>query len=116
MRLEHMGAPFCRSKAKSFQNPPKLMAGLAVLHAGTVVAKGMRVVDSRRHFCGHADIRLLIAELLNRQKGEPLPPQVGKQFKDLKEALVRSSTYFADSQPNESNRRRREFLRRVENH
>jgi hypothetical protein len=116
MRLEHMGAPLCRSKAKSFQNPPKIMAGLAMLRVATVVSRGMRVVDSRWHYCGHADIRLLIAELVNRQKGEPLPPEVGKQFRDLKEQLVRSSTFFSDPNPNKSNRRSREFLARVENH
>jgi hypothetical protein len=119
MRLEHMGASFCRKKAKSFQNlrtnPPKIMAGLAVLQVATVTAKGMPVVDSRRQYCGHADIKLLIAELLNRQKGEPPPPHIGKKFKDLKDELVKSSTYFSDPNPREKNRRNREFLRRVEN-
>jgi hypothetical protein len=41
--------------------------GLAVLQVATVVAQGMPVVDSWRHYCGHADIELLITRLLNRR-------------------------------------------------
>jgi hypothetical protein len=116
MRLEHMGAPFCRVKAKSIENPKKVLAGLAVLKVATVVSKGMQVVDSRQQYCGHADIRLLIAEIANRQKGEPLSPVVGKHFRDLKEQLLKSSTFFSDPNPNERNRANRNFLERVENH
>lgn len=116
MRLEHMGAPFCRRRAKSFENPRKTLAGLAVLKVATIVSKGMRVVDSRHWFCGHADIRLIIDELVNRQSGEPLSPEVGKRLKDLKEQLVKSSTFFSDPNPAQENRRNRDFLERVESH
>jgi hypothetical protein len=116
MRLEHMGAPLCRRKAKSFENPAKTLAGLAVLRVAAIASTGMRVIDSRRHYCGHADIRYLIAELMTRQKGEPLPPEAGKRFKDLKEHLVRSSTFFSDPNPDAKNWRNRSFLGRVEEH
>lgn len=116
MRLEHMGVPLCRSKAKSFQNPTKLLAGLAVLRVEAVVSEGMGVVDSRRHFCGHADIRFLITELANLKKGEPPSPEVGKRLKDLKNKLVESSTFFNDPRPEAPNRENQDFLTRVENH
>jgi hypothetical protein len=114
MRLEHMGAGLCRAKARSFQNPKKVLAGLAVLRVETVKLLGMGVVDSRRHFCGHADIRFLIAELAVAKKGEPPPPEVGKRLKDLKERLVKSSTFFSEAHPNRPNWRNRDFLSRVE--
>lgn len=116
MRLEHMGAPLCRRKAKSFQTPKKILAGLAVLRVETIVSEGICVVDSRRQFCGHADIRFLIPELAKLRKGEPPPPDVGKRLKDLKDKLVKSSTFFSDPRPDEANRRSRDFLSRIENH
>lgn len=118
MRLEHMGAPFCRRKAKTFENPSKqkVLAGLAVLRVETVVSKGMRVVDSRKYYCGHADIRLLIPELIGHPKGTPLPPEIGKRLKDLKKELIKGSTFFRDPNPDKKNWRNRKFLKQVENH
>jgi hypothetical protein len=116
MRMEHMGASLCRRKAQSFENLPKKKEyrGLAVLKASPLELHGMRILDSRRHFCGHADIHLMIEELATREGGEPLSPEVGKKFKDLKEALVKASTFVTDPQPQLNNRRSRRFISKVE--
>lgn len=118
MRMEHMGAAFCRRKAKTFENPAKrkVLAGLAVLTSSAVVKNGMSVVDSRQHFCGHADIRLLIPELRGVPKGEPYPPELGKRVTDLKKELLKASTFFSDPQPDKGNWRNRKFLKRIEKH
>jgi hypothetical protein len=118
MRLEHMGAPFCRRKAKTFEDPDKrkALAGLAILRVETVISSGMGVVDSRKHYCGHADIRLLIPQLIGHPKGTPLPPVVGKRLKDLKKELLKGSEFFRDPKPDKGNWRNRKFLKQVENH
>lgn len=116
MRLEHMGAPFCRLRAKSMENPDKVLRGLAVLNVSAIVSNGMQVVDSRQQYCGHADIKLLIAEVANRRHGEPLPPIVGKKFKDLKEQLLKCSTLYIDPNTSDRNQDISRYLERVENH
>jgi hypothetical protein len=116
MRMEHMGASLCRHKARSFQNPAKnkKYRGLAVLSVTSIKSHGMTMIDSRKYFCGHADIRLMMAELINREEDEPLPPEVGKRFKELKDRLLKASTFVSDPQPDADNRRSRVFLSRLE--
>jgi len=99
MRFEYMGARFCKKKAKSFEDPAnkKEYRGFAVLKVGRIRNAGMQVLDSRRWYCGHADIKLQMAELTQqRQPQEPLSPQAGKQLKDLKDALLQASNYLPD--------------------
>ena len=59
MRLEHMGVRLCKRKAKSFENPAnrEVYRGFAVLRTSDIRAADMDVADSRKHFCGHADIQ-----------------------------------------------------------
>ncbi|MGB2678475.1 MAG: hypothetical protein WAN12_15430 [Candidatus Acidiferrum sp.] len=116
MRLEYMGATLCRRKARSFENPAKKKeySGFAVLRAATVCSHGMQIVDSRRYFCGHADIRLMMEELANRESDEPLSPEVGKRLKDLKERLVKASTFISDPHPRACNLKSHQFLSKIE--
>ncbi len=96
MRFEYMGVGLCRRKAKSLGNPKKAYYGFAVLRTGVVRTSAMDVVDSRRHFCGHADIKLL---MLKPEPNEPPPPEAGKRLKDLKDALLHASNYVPDPNP-----------------
>jgi hypothetical protein len=98
------------------ENPDKVLRGLAVLNVSAIVSNGMQVVDSRQQYCGHADIKLLIAEVANRRHGEPLPPIVGKKFKDLKEQLLKCSTLYIDPNTSDRNQDISRYLERVENH
>lgn len=103
MRLDHMGARLCKRKALSFENAGKKeYRGFAVLRVRTVRTSAMDVIDSRRHYCGHADIKFLIEELRTREPGEPLSAEVGKRFRDLKDSLLEASNYLPDSQPRAS--------------
>jgi hypothetical protein len=79
MRLEYMGARPCKRKARSFENPThkKVYRGFAVLRTSVLRSDGMEIVDSRRHYCGHADIKFLMDELKTMEPGEPLAPEVG---------------------------------------
>ena len=56
----------------------------------------------------------MMKELANREKGEPLPPEVGKKFKDLKNVLLKVSTFVPDPEPKLTNRRSRRFLSKLE--
>lgn len=99
MRLEHLGIRLCKRKAKSFENPKKTYYGFAVLRTSGVRDSDMDVVDSRKQYCGHADIKLLMQELKTREPGEPLPAEVLKKFKDLKDSLLNASSYVPDPKP-----------------
>src|SRR5690349_19394828 len=80
MRLEYMGVQLCKRKAKSFENPAqrKVYRGFAVLRTSILRASDMDVVDSRKYYCGHADIKLLMQELQTAlEPGEPLPAEAG---------------------------------------
>ena len=88
---------------------------MAVLNVRTVRAKEMEVIDSRQEFCGHTDIKLMVNELINREKGEPLPPEIGKRVKDLKDILVKASTFVHDPIPSATNKNSRKFLSQIEN-
>ena len=100
MRLEHMGTFFCKRKARSFEHSHKKYQGFAVLRTSAVRASDMDVSDSRQHYCGHGEIRLMVEELRGREPQEPLPPQLGKRVKELKDRLKDSSHYVADPFPN----------------
>jgi hypothetical protein len=56
----------------------------------------MDVVDSRRHFCGHADIRFLMPLT---EPNEPPTAEAGKRLKDLQDALLGASNYVPDPNP-----------------
>jgi hypothetical protein len=101
MRIEHMGPSLCKGKAKSFENLAKKKAykGFAVLRTRTVRASKMDVIDSRDHYSGHADIKLLMAELYALEPQEPLSAELGKRLKDLKESLLKASNYVVDPNP-----------------
>ena len=98
MRIEHMGARLCKRRAKSFESPAhkKVYRGFAVLRTNSVRARGMEAIDSRRHFNGHADIKLLMEELCLLEPNEPPSAQTGKKLKDLEDALLGASNYVPD--------------------
>lgn len=99
MRIEHMGARLCKRRAKSFENPAhkKIYRGFAVLRTSSVRARSMDVIDSRRHYNGHADIKLLMEELYLLEPNEPPSAEMGKKLKDLKDALLGASNYVPDA-------------------
>jgi len=100
MRFEHMGARLCKRKAKSFENPAKkVYRGFAVLRTDAVHASHMEVADSRKYYCGHADIRFQMEELKTLEPGEPLEPPAQKRLRDLKDALLLASNYVSDPNP-----------------
>ena len=101
MRFEYLGTRLCKRKARSFENPKhkKEYRGFAVLRVSRVRNAEMEVVDSRRHYCGHGDIKLLMEQLRGREPHEPLPPEVGKQLEDLKRRLLTASKYVQDPDP-----------------
>lgn len=101
MRIEYMGPSSCKRKAQSLEHPTKKKEyrGFAVLRVNAVRSSGMDVVDSRSQFCGHGDIRLLMEELRNCERNEPLPPETGKRLNDLKDLLLSASIYVADPSP-----------------
>lgn len=57
----------------------------------------------------------MMEELVNREGDEPLSPEIGKRFKDLKDRLLKASTFVSDPQSRVKNRRSRQFLSKVEN-
>lgn len=84
MRLSWMGLDLCKQKAKEMERltakPPKTLITLACLVTGKVRKGGLEVLDSRKYFDGHADIKLGIII----PKREPLPP---KQLMRLNERI-----------------------------
>jgi hypothetical protein len=75
MRLNWMGLDLCKRKAKEMERlnakPPKTLITLACLSTEKVRKGGLEVLDSRKHFDGHADIKLGIIV----PGREPLPPE-----------------------------------------
>jgi hypothetical protein len=104
MRLEYLGARASKRHARRIENPQKnrTYRGFAVLRVSRIRATNMSVEDSRQEFCGHADIRLLLDALKNRQAKEPLSATDGKRLKELKDYLLASSKYVADPKPRSS--------------
>ena len=112
MRFEYMGQRFCKRKAKSFEDPKvkKEYRGFAILSVRAIRKAKMQVIDSRKWYCGHADIKLLIGELIqNREPQEPLSAEAGKRLKDLKNALLAASKYLPDPNPRASSWRGGKF-------
>jgi hypothetical protein len=101
MRIEYMGPHCCHREAQSSENlsQRKEYCGFAVLRVSAVRNSAMNVIDSRKHYCGHADIKLLMEEVRNREPNEPLSAEAGKRFKDLKDCLLKASNYVPDPDP-----------------
>jgi hypothetical protein len=71
MRASWIGADACKRHAKDLENPDedKIYKGLAILSAQQIRKSGARLIDTRKVFQGHADIRHDIVP----RRGEPCP-------------------------------------------
>jgi hypothetical protein len=100
MRIEYIGEDLCKQKALSFENPSadKKYQGFSVLRVERVRSTSMDVIDSRESFCGHADIKLQIADINSKlEPNEPPSAIDGERLKKLKEALLEASKFFPDT-------------------
>lgn len=104
MRLEYLGTRASKKHARRIENPKKnrTYRGFAVLRVKKIRDFNMSVDDSRQYYSGHADIRLMLDALKNRQANEPLSAADGKRLKDLKDYLLASSRYVPDPKPTSS--------------
>jgi hypothetical protein len=97
MRVDWIGSDACKRHAKALEDPShdKVYRGLAILSAGQIRQRGGAIIDTREQFVGHADIKLGITP----RKGEPLPPEQLKEFRDRTKALANLANYFPDPKP-----------------
>jgi hypothetical protein len=101
MRVDWIGPDACKRHAKGLEDPNhgKVYRGLAVLSAKQINQSGATIIDTREVFIGHADIKLGIAP----KKGDPLPPEQLKEFRDRTKALAKIANYLRDPDPSGEN-------------
>ena len=98
-RLDYLGADGCKQRAQLLNDPDqqKQYVGFSVLRTATVRKHGMDVIDSRQVYCGHADIKLGLADLITDfVPGEPLDPELRLKIRDFGQLLLQSQKYHAD--------------------
>lgn len=87
---------YAKSRIENVQlKPPKRYVGLAFVSARTVRKAGGQVVDSRKEYLGHADIRNGITQV----RGEALPPDLSKALDERTQAIVNDATFIRDPKP-----------------
>jgi hypothetical protein len=98
MRVDWIGADACKKRAKDLEDPDheKVYKGLAILSAKQISQCGATIIDTREVFMGHADIKLGIRA---PKKGDPLPPEQLKEFRDRTKAPAKLANYFPDPDP-----------------
>lgn len=90
-RLRALDAAACKQRARAIANPGAFR-GFAVLGAASIrKCRYSDVVDSRRHYWGHADI---IHQVV-LEKGIPAPPEFNQCLKQM----AQDAEYFSDSTP-----------------
>lgn len=96
IRHDWVGMQYCRKKSKELEDVSsaneKKYKGMAVLKASTITSSGADLVDSRRVFEGHADIRHKII----RQRGVPVPAEQVKILQDRSKYLLENCSYHED--------------------
>lgn len=97
MRASWIGADACKRHAKDLENPDegKIYEGLAILSAQQITQSGARLIDTRKVFQGHADIRHDIVP----RRGEPLPAEQLKTLRDRAKAFATLASYYPDPDP-----------------
>lgn len=99
MRHVMITADECKARSKKLADPGhgKIYAGMAALRAREIKNVGVRIVDSREEFYGHADIKIGIVRPIDE------PPERGEDVKRLAEiakALKKIANYHVDPEPN----------------
>ena len=80
------------TQALSRPEKNKYYKGLALIRTSSVRNSGADVIDSRRVFCGHADIKHgYVAEAM-----EPPPPEIVESWKKRSKALAAAARFFKD--------------------
>ncbi len=100
IRFNYKDADFCKTHGKTkVQNPAltpqKLYKGLAAMRAKSIREVGSDVVDSRKIFEGHADIKHGIV----RMRDDPPEAALLKALNDRLDQLLEKVRYFEDPAP-----------------
>jgi hypothetical protein len=98
MRTGCLSATECKRKAKQMETPMKHYRGFAILHTGDVRKVDFDVIDSRRVFCGHADLLLRVPPL-ELADGEPADPEISLIHKQAGDKLLKLAVQRMDSNP-----------------
>lgn len=77
------------------ESQPKIYEGLALISVEVVRSFGSEVVDSRKEYLGHADIKHGIVQ----EKGMALAPDIRKELDDRLDKLAKAATYIKDKEP-----------------
>jgi hypothetical protein len=95
MRASWIGAHACRHHALLLENSAqnKNYVGLAVLSAKQIRHVVDDVIDSRKQFRGHADIKFGFSP---PSEGEPQPPEEMKRTRDKANKLRQLASFYAD--------------------
>jgi len=98
MRTSFLGCHLCKRKARELERPKdnKVYRGFAVMYVRGIRDAGCQVVDSRKEFLGHADIR---TGVVTPPRGIPLEPEMREKSKRISESLVALSKYISDPSP-----------------
>lgn len=97
MRVKYLGDARCKLRAKALERlPTKSYRGVAVFTAELARKNCAVVVDSRRHYLGHADIHY---QFEAPPPGEPLPAEVLSQLRPRLKELSKRAKYIPDPLP-----------------
>ncbi len=97
MRSNWLGTDVCKQRAKKLENleKRKIYRGLAVLSAQQIREAGADVVDSRKVYEGHADIKHGVIQ----ERGVPLLPQEIDILRQRYKKLAALAEYYPDQSP-----------------
>lgn len=104
MRTRCIDASRCKSLARALNEPHKSYEGFALLLTGAIRSEGFKVHDSRRVFCGHADLHLNNPLFGRVELPDAEPPDditYRAQERRLAERLIAHSFLRIDPSPNE---------------
>jgi hypothetical protein len=97
MRTNYLSSTECKQRAQHMNASHKVYEGFALLLTATVRKKDFSVRDSRRIYCGHADIFLHLGPIPLIPDGEPPDPTYRARQKDAGNALIEISILRLDT-------------------
>jgi hypothetical protein len=101
IRTGCLSASECKQKAKQMETAEKHYRGFALLHTRSVRDGRFEVRDSRKIFCGHADILLGLRRLETIDGEPPEDPALSLIQEEAGKKLLRLSHQRMDSAPAE---------------